>query len=116
MKSTRTTVDQDAITLDTYESDLLKVDTALGKLAAGLEPDTAEEEIELRGQFLTCERSMFASRLEKGRVLEAYKAIYVPLRKWREFLRVIELPRQTAQDLVAMANGTDSVPKAKPRP
>lgn len=89
-------------------TDFSAIESALAKLARGLEPDQAAVERKLRGKYISAERRLFLTRLERGQILAAYKALYGPLRKWSEFLRVIGIARRTAYDLLDTANEAQS--------
>jgi hypothetical protein len=115
-------VDPDAIATCINESELSRIASELERLADGLEPEQAAEELELRKQFIGAERRLFLTRIERGQVLAGYKALYGPLRKWTEFCKIVNLPRQTAYDLLAVAseedaegNRTDSVQSLRRR-
>jgi hypothetical protein len=101
-------VDPDLIAMGINESELGRIENKLGQLAEGLEPEEAGKELELREKYIGAERRLFMSRQERGSILAAYKDLYGPLRKWSEFLRIVDLPRQTAYDLLAVAREADS--------
>lgn len=96
-------VDRDEFTKGWHEAELGRIASELGLLAAGLEPEEAAVELKLRGEYINAERRIFLTRLERGQILAAYKALYGPLRKWSEFLRVIGIARRTAYDLLDKA-------------
>jgi len=93
-------IDRDEIDKGAHEAELGRIATELGLLAAGLKPDEAAVELRLRGEYIGAERRLFLSRLERGHILAGYKALYGPMRKWSEFLRVIGIARRTAYDLL----------------
>jgi hypothetical protein len=97
-------VDSDELDKEPHEADLARIASELGQLASGLEPEQAAVEFKLRCEFITAERSLFMTRLERGRILASYKILYGPSRKWSEFCRIVNLPRQTAYDLMAAAD------------
>jgi hypothetical protein len=82
------------------KSELGRIERALSQLAAGLDPEKAASELELREKYIGAERRLFMTRLERGKILAEYKALYGPIRKWSEFLRIVNMPRQTAYDLL----------------
>ena len=69
-----------------HEARLVRIESELEKLAAGLEPEEAGVELKLRGEYLSAERGLFLTRLERGWVLAGYKTLYSPKRQWSEFL------------------------------
>ena len=83
-----------------HEARLVRIESELGKLAAGLEPEAAGVELKLRGEYISTERQLFLTRVERGQILAAFKVLYGPLRKWSEFLRITGVARRTAYDLV----------------
>ena len=89
-------VDRDELTRGRHEADLGRIASELGMLAAGLEPEEAAVELKLREEYISAERKLFLTRLERGQILAAYKALYGPLRKWSKFLRAIGFARRTA--------------------
>jgi protein gp37 len=93
-------VDRDEIDKGLHEAELGRIASELGFLAAELEPEEAAVELKLRGEYISAERRLFLTRLERGRILAGYKALYGPMRKWSEFLRVIGIARRTAYDLL----------------
>jgi protein gp37 len=78
------------------------LDTALAALAHGLEPEPAEVERGLRSRFLGCERAIFLNRREKAEILNDYKDLYGPKRKWSAFLKIIGMPPRTSYDLLKL--------------
>jgi hypothetical protein len=82
------------------ESELGRIESALSQLAARLDPEQAASELELREKYIGAERRLFMTRLERGKILTGYKVLYRPIRKWSEFLRIVNMPRQTAYDLL----------------
>ena len=108
-------VDPDVIAKGVNEAELCRIETELVQLAAGLEPEQAAKELELRQKYIGAERRIFMTRLERGKILAEYKALYGPIRKWSEFCRIVDLPRRTAYNLLntadeaeAEAPGTDN--------
>jgi hypothetical protein len=85
-----------------HEERMRYLDTALAKLAHGLEPEPAEVELALRSRFLGCERAIFLNRREKAEILAGYKRLYGPSRKWSEFLKTIGIPPRTSYDLLKL--------------
>jgi hypothetical protein len=73
-----------------------------------LEPEQAAKELELRQKYIGAERRIFMTRLERGKILAGYKALYGPIRKWSEFCRIISLPRRTAYNLLNAADETEA--------
>ena len=67
-------VDRDEIDKGLHEAELGRIAAELGLLAAGLEPDEAAVELKLRGEYISAERRLFLTRLERGRILAGYKA------------------------------------------
>ena len=99
--------DSNAIAMSINEAEIGRIESELGRLADGLEPEQAAKELELRKQYIGSERRLFLTRLERGEVLAGYKALYGPVRKWSEFLRIVGMPRQTAYDLLSVASDED---------
>lgn len=87
------------------EAQLATIEAGLEKLAEGLNPDLAAKELELRREFISAERNLFLTRLERARILGDFKAIYGPARKWSQFLRTIGIARRTAYDLLDVVAG-----------
>lgn len=116
--STVQVISQDENSSGQHEAELRAVEDALGQLACDLEPDEAALELNLRHEFIGCERKLFVTRQERAQIIAQYKLIYGPRRKWSEFLRAIEMPRQTAYDLLSSVSGkakrTESVQKKSP--
>ncbi|MGD0158366.1 MAG: hypothetical protein ABSB50_19935 [Terracidiphilus sp.] len=48
------------------------------------------------------------TRLERGKILAGYKALYGPIRKWSEFCRIINLSRRTAYNLLNTADEAEA--------
>src|ERR1019366_4968366 len=99
--------DSNAIAMSINEAEIGRIESELGRLADGLEPEQAAKELELRKQYIGSERRLFLTRLERGEVLVGYKTLYGPLRKWSEFCKIVNLPRQTAYDLLTVAGEAD---------
>lgn len=104
-------VDPEVIAKGVNEAELRRVETELGRLADGLEPEQSAKELELRKQYVGTERRLFLSRFERGQVLVGYKALYGPIRKWSEFCKIVDLPRRTAYNLL---NTTDEAEAETP--
>jgi hypothetical protein len=85
------------------EADLVRIETKLGQLAECLTPDEIEKELKLRVEYISAERSLFSSRLERGIALAKYHALYAPLGKLSEFLRIVKVDRRTAYRLMEKA-------------
>jgi hypothetical protein len=85
------------------EAELVHIETKLGELAASLTPDEAATEIKLRVEYIGAEKSLFSSRLERGIALAKYHALYAPLGKLSEFLRIVKVDRRTAYRLIDKA-------------
>ena len=85
------------------ETILDNIEKGLAKLAAGLEPEQRKTEQGLRKEFMAAERLMFSSRLERGKALAGYRALYAPLNKLSAFLRIIRVDRATAYRLIDAA-------------
>jgi hypothetical protein len=96
-------LDPDVNSVAINEDDLSRIASELGQLAAGLEPNEAAEELKLREEYLSVERQLFPTRLERAKVLLRFKAIYGPKRMWSQFLRITRVARRTAYDLLAAA-------------
>ena len=103
------TVDRSEIDKGRHEADLGRIAAELGQLAAGLEPEEAGVELKLRGEFISAEHGLFLNCRERGRVVAGYKTIYGPKRKWSEFCRIVNLPRQTSYDLLAAAEAKEMI-------
>jgi hypothetical protein len=101
-------VDHNEIDKGLHEADLGRIASELGLLAAELGPEEAAVEFKLRGEYIGAERRLFLTRLERGQILAGYKALYGPMRKWSEFLRVIGIARRTAYDLLDAAEETEA--------
>ena len=103
-------VDSEVIAKGVNEAELRRIETELGRLAGGLEPEQSAKELELRKQYIGTERRLFLTRLERGQVLVGYKALYGPIRKWSEFCKIVDLPRRTAYNLLNTADesGTET--------
>ena len=99
--------DRDGIDRGLHEADLGRIASELGQLAAALEPEEAAVEFKLREEYISAERRLFLTRLERGQVLVGYKALYGPLRKWSAFCKIVNLSRQTAYDLLTVAGEVD---------
>ena len=98
------TVDPDAIEIGANDSELGCIESALVQLAVGLEPEQAAMEQELRKAYISVQRRIFITNLERGKILAGYKSLYGPIRKWSEFCRIINLPRRTAYNLLDAAD------------
>jgi hypothetical protein len=94
-----------------HERDLTAMEAGLADLAAQLTEAQATGELILRNRFLEAERSLFATRVQKGAVLNHYHALYGPQRKWAAFLQVISMPRQTSYDLMGAATEAEIAEK-----
>jgi protein gp37 len=101
-------VDSDVIATGVNETELRRIETELGQLAEGLESEEAAKELDLREKFISAERRLFMTRLERGKILAGYKALYGPIRKWSEFCRIINLPRRTAYNLLNTADEAEA--------
>jgi protein gp37 len=101
-------VDPDRIASGISEAEMSSINTALEQLANGLSQGQSTIEINLRSQFFNVERSIFITRQEKGKVLAGFKALYSPSRKWTEFCRIVNIPRQTAYDLLAAVDEAEA--------
>ena len=116
--------DPDVNTLGINEAELGHVETKLGELAACLTPDEAEKELKLRVEYISAEKSLFSSRLERGIALAKYHTLYAPLGKLSEFLRIVKVDRRTAYRLMEKAEAetltrvkmTRSAPKKRKEP
>jgi protein gp37 len=96
--------DPDQIASDLNASALNRIGVELDRLAADLEPIQTEAERRLRNRYLKVEGKLFSDRQEKGRVLREYHALYAPLGKWSEFLRIAEVDRRTAYRWIELAD------------
>jgi protein gp37 len=101
-------VDRDEIGKGLHEAELGRIASELGLLAVELEPNDAANELKLRVEYISAERRLFLTRLERGQILAGYKALYGPLRKWSEFLRVIGVARRTAYDLLGAVDEAEA--------
>ena len=96
-------LDPDVNMPEINQAEVGHIETKLGQLAACLTPDEAANELKLREEYISAERSLFSSSLERGIALAKYHALYAPLGKLSKFLRIVKVDRRTAYRLIAMA-------------
>jgi hypothetical protein len=89
------------------EARMQTMELGLAQLAADLEPTSAASERTLRSRLLESERNLFLTRREKAEILVAYKALYGPLRKWSEFVKIVGIPRRTSYDLLQVVSAAE---------
>jgi hypothetical protein len=89
--------------LEVHTLGLAYMEKGLAGLVAKLDPAKAKGELKLRKQYLSIERSLFQTGVEKGEILLQYKALYEPLRKWTAFCRIVNVPLRNTYNLMAAA-------------
>jgi hypothetical protein len=94
--------------LEVHTLGLAFLEKGLAGLAAKLDPAKAKGELKLRKQYLSIERSLFQTGVEKGKILVQYKTLYEPLRKWTAFCRIVNVPLRNTYNLMAAALNADA--------
>jgi hypothetical protein len=86
------------------------LDDKLKKLTNGLKPPEKKTEVKLRQQWVAAEKAFRKSRYDLGKALAGYEALYKGQQQWLRFLKVVEMPRKTADDYIARYKVAAEIP------